>query len=330
MASLESRGLALEALGPTITVGEILVEIMATTVGSGFLEPQPLFGPYPSGAPAIFADQVARLGGTAGMIASVGNDDFGLLNVERLRRDGVDVSAICVVEDKPTGTAFVRYREDGRRDFVYNITKSAAGDVTLNAAAQALIARAGHIHIMGSAFSIAGVEKIVDHALTVIRSRGGSVSFDPNLRKELADERSRFLADRVLAETDLLLPSGDELLVSTNETDEAAAISALLKRGISEIVLKRGREGSSFFGRDGTRIDCPAFIVDEIDPTGAGDCFGATYLTCRRLGMEPGTALQLANGAGARNVMRRGPMEGVSTFQELETFIGLTRTGANA
>jgi len=37
-----------------VTIGEILVEIMATETGDGFLEPVKLIGPYPSGAPAIF------------------------------------------------------------------------------------------------------------------------------------------------------------------------------------------------------------------------------------------------------------------------------------
>jgi hypothetical protein len=45
-----------------LTVGEILVEIVATTKGDGFREPQPLVGPFPSGAPAIFIDQIGRLG----------------------------------------------------------------------------------------------------------------------------------------------------------------------------------------------------------------------------------------------------------------------------
>ncbi|NNH33925.1 sugar kinase, partial [Rhizobium sp. SEMIA 4085] len=40
-------GLAPDALGPTITIGEILVEIMATDRGTGFLEPITLIGPYP-------------------------------------------------------------------------------------------------------------------------------------------------------------------------------------------------------------------------------------------------------------------------------------------
>src|SRR5882724_11791526 len=118
--------LAPDALGPTVVVGEILVEIMASTRGNGFREPIELVGPFPSGAPAIFIDQCARMGGAAGIVGSVGDDDFGRINVERLRADGVDVSAISVSSDYPTGSAFVRYRADGSRDFVYNIAKSAA------------------------------------------------------------------------------------------------------------------------------------------------------------------------------------------------------------
>ena len=44
-----------------LTIGEILVEIMATEPGDGFLEPIKLIGPFPSGAPAIFIDQAATL-----------------------------------------------------------------------------------------------------------------------------------------------------------------------------------------------------------------------------------------------------------------------------
>ena len=45
-----------------MTMGEILVEIMAERKGQSFRAPGPLAGPYASGAPAIFIDQVARLG----------------------------------------------------------------------------------------------------------------------------------------------------------------------------------------------------------------------------------------------------------------------------
>lgn len=317
--------LAPDALGPTITIGEILVEIMADIRGNGFLEPIALTGPYASGAPAIFIDQCARLGGAAGIIASVGNDDFGRLNIERLRADGADVSAISVSDDYPTGSAFVRYRDDGSRDFVFNIAKSAAAQLSLTSEAKALIDRAGHLHVMGTAFAIPGAWEIMDHAIGAIRGRGGSISFDPNLRKELLGQPlmlERFA--RLVEIADLLLPSGPELFVAAEVDGEEAAVRSLLARHASEIALKRGEHGSTFFGADGSRIDCPAFAVDEIDPTGAGDCFGGAYVACRRLGMPADKALDYANAAGARNVTVRGPMEGAGTRRELDDFIATT------
>jgi sugar/nucleoside kinase (ribokinase family) len=317
--------LAPDALGPTITIGEILVEIMADIRGNGFLEPIALTGPYPSGAPAIFIDQCARMGGAAGIVASVGNDDFGQLNIERLRADGADVSAISVSDDYPTGSAFVRYRDDGSRDFVFNIAKSAAAQLSLTSEAKALIARAGHLHVMGTAFAIPGAWDIMDHAIGTIKGRGGSISFDPNLRKELLgrpDMQERFA--RLVEIADLLLPSGDELFVAAGMDGEDTAVRSLLAGHATEIALKRGEHGSTFFGADGARIDCPAFAVEEIDPTGAGDCFGGAYVACRRLGMPAGTALDYANAAGARNVTVRGPMEGAGTRRELDDFIAAT------
>jgi sugar/nucleoside kinase (ribokinase family) len=316
-----STGIADEALGPTITIGEILVEIMATTIGDGFRSAQPLIGPFPSGAPAIFIDQIAKLGGACGIIAAVGDDDFGRLNIDRLEADGADVSAIAVLAGQPTGSAFVRYRADGSRDFVFNIARSAAGHVALTNEARSLIDRAGHLHVMGSAFAIPGIGPIVLDALRVVKAKGGSVSLDPNIRKELlAGGQGREALDAVLAATDLLLPSGEELFAAAGVADEDKAIESLLTRGASEIVVKRGKAGATVFSASG-RLDLEAYAVEELDPTGAGDCFGATYLTCRREGMPMEDALRYANAAGALTVTRRGPMEGTCGFAELDDFI---------
>lgn len=317
--------LAPDALGPTVVVGEILVEIMAKTRGDGFLEPIALTGPYPSGAPAIFIDQCAKIGGSAAIVASVGDDDFGRINVERLRADGADVSAISVSREYPTGSAFVRYRRDGSRDFVYNIGKSAAALVSLTAEAKALFARAGHLHVMGTAFAIPSAWEIMDHAIGVIKRRGGSVSLDPNLRKELlahGQTQERFA--KLVEVADLILPSGSELFVAAGVEGEARAVAALFSRNAGEIALKRGEHGATFFGSDGAQVHCPAFAVTEVDPTGAGDCFGGAYVACRRLGMPAALALDYANAAGARNVTFQGPMEGAGTRAELDRFIAAT------
>ena len=90
-----------------VTIGEILVEIMATEAGLGFREPISLVGPFPSGAPAIFIDQVGKLGFPAGIVSCVGGDDFARVNLERLRGDGVDVSAIEIPPRRPAAPSSV-------------------------------------------------------------------------------------------------------------------------------------------------------------------------------------------------------------------------------
>lgn len=302
-----------------LTIGEILVEIMATEPGVGFRAPLSLIGPYPSGAPAIFIDQVGKLGEACAIVSAVGDDDFGHLNLDRLRADGVDVSAVAILSDAVTGSAFVRYRPDGARDFVFNIRDSACGRIAPTPAARAALARATHLHVMGSALSVRAVADWIGPAMDDVRARGGRVSFDPNVRREMLRDPAVGVALRaVLRRADLFLPSGEELLMFSEAGDESAAIAGLLASGVAEIVLKRGAAGATHFDRNG-RTDAPGFVVAEVDPTGAGDCFGATFIVCRRRGMAVADALRWANAAGARTVTRRGPMEGAATWAELES-----------
>jgi sugar/nucleoside kinase (ribokinase family) len=307
-----------------LTVGEILVEIVATTKGDGFREPQPLVGPFPSGAPAIFIDQVGRLGTPAAIVSRVGDDDFGRLNVDRLAADGVDVSGVEVAEGEATGSAFVRYRPDGSRTFVYNIAHSATGKLVLTPAAEALMANCDHLHVMGTALSAPGLAEVAREAIARIKARGGTLSFDPNLRPEILDTPGlRKALDEVLAQSDLFLPSGEELYLFTEADEEAAAVKELLDRGVGEIVIKRGNRGASHFDRSG-RTDVAPLAANEVDPTGAGDCFGGAFVSFWLAGAPPETALRYANAAGANAVTRVGPMEGAATRDALDALMGQT------
>lgn len=304
-----------------ITIGEIVVEIMALEEGNGFMSAIPLIGPFPSGAPAIFIDQVAKLGQPSGIISAIGRDDFGKLNIERLRRDGVDVSAIGVHPTAATGSAFVRYRPDGERDFIFNIRHSACSAIGLTAEAQKLIDAADHLHIMGSALFSDEIIAAIQAATIRVKAKGGTVSFDPNIRKEMLDlPGMREALFHALENTDLFLPSGAELFLFTKATEEKQAVAELLARGVKAIVIKRGAEGASYFDAAGG-ITSPAFKVEENDPTGAGDSFGAAFVTCWLRSMDPARALRLANAAGARAVSVKGPMEGTSTMEEIEIFL---------
>ena len=304
-----------------LVIGEILVEIMADTIGDGFREAQPLTGPFPSGAPAIFADQAAKLGQPVAIISAVGDDDFGHLNLKRLRDDGVDVSGVFVDTSRPTGSAFVRYRENGDRNFVFNITQSAAGRLNVTGTVEALLNSADHLHVMGSSLSSREFVALNLRAAKDIRSRGGTVSFDPNIRPEILSAEGMAQAmEQLVSLSDLFLPSGSELTLLTEADTPEAAIEELLDLGVRFIVHKRGAEGASLHSRTETHI-VEAFSVDEVDPTGAGDCFGGTFTALWLRGMEAPAALQVAAASGAMAVTKRGPMEGTASLAELEDFI---------
>jgi sugar/nucleoside kinase (ribokinase family) len=303
-----------------VSLGEILVEIMADTVGNGFLEPIALTGPFPSGAPTIFISQAARMGAETAYVSAVGNDDFGRINVNRLREDGVDVSAVRIDPVLPTGTAFVRYRPDGNRDFVYNITHSASGTIRMTPEAERVFAAATHLHVVGNSMFTAEIRAMTEKAARAIKARGGTVSFDPNLRKEmLAQPGLREAIENVLAFTDLFLPSGDELFLGVDTTDADEAIARHLARGMKVVVHKRGSAGAVY--HDGRQVlRQKPFTVTEVDPTGAGDCFGGAFVTLWTAGESPQECLRLAAAAGALAVMKRGPMSGAEHAETVRAF----------
>lgn len=301
-----------------LTLGEILVEVMARDVGQTFRQPGVLLGPYASGAPAIFIDQVGKLGAPAGMIGCVGDDDFGHLNCDRLAADGVDVSTITRLPDETTGSAFVTYRHDGNRDFVFNIRNSASARLGEEHVTPQALADCTHFHVMGSSLFSPGIVAAMRKAVDLVKRNGGTVSFDPNVRKEiLRSDEMREALGYFLRQADIFLPSGHELTLLVNAQDDETAIAELMNLGIQQIVIKRGAQGATYVDRE-QRLDVAPLPVTEVDPTGAGDCFGGAFVACRALGMDALTALRHANAAGALAVTQRGPMEGASTLAQLQ------------
>lgn len=308
-------------MAQVVVIGEILVEIMATRIGQTFLEPGLFAGPYPSGAPAIFADQAARAGAKVAMIGCVGPDDFGTLNLNRLAASGVETGAIRRVPGTTTGSAFVTYRADGGRDFIFNIANSASAALDAVQLEPTLFAGCRWFHVMGSSLFSSQIAAAVRRGVELARAEGARISFDPNIRKELlALPEVEATIAAVLAVTDLLLPSDADLEHLCPGQSEAEALAGLLAAGRSMVLLKKGAQGS-IYQDAGRRITTSAFPAEEVDPTGAGDCFGGTFVACLAQGVPLERAVRLANAAGSLAVGRKGPMEGNSTMAELEAFL---------
>ncbi|MGR7984395.1 sugar kinase, partial [Klebsiella pneumoniae] len=194
------------------TIGELLVEFLAKEENQGFSRPGEFWGPYPSGAPAIFADQVAKLGFGSVLFSCVGNDAFGEMNIARLEKDGVNVNGIAMLQKATTGSAFVSYRSQAQRDFIFNMPNSACGLLTADHIDEALLNQCQHFHIMGSSLFSFRIIDAMRKAIENIKGRSGTVSFDPNIRKEMLNipEMSQAF-EYILDYTDIFLPSDGEL-----------------------------------------------------------------------------------------------------------------------
>jgi sugar/nucleoside kinase (ribokinase family) len=300
-----------------LAIGELLVEIMRVDVDQPLSETATFVGPFPSGAPAIFADAAARLGVPTGFIGVVGEDAFGDCVVGRLQRDGVDISRVRTAPGYTTGIAFVSYRRDGSRSFLFHLRQSAAALLSPGDVGARQLRGVAYLHVTGSALSVSeSAREACYTAIEACKRSGARLSFDPNIRPELLGiERVREICRPVLGQCDLLLPSGPEATMLTGDPDQEQACRALVDSGIPIVALKRGARGSTVFTARET-IEAPPISVPEIDPTGAGDCYGAAFV----VGLLEEWALprvaRFANVVGALAVTRRGPMEGAPTRTE--------------
>ena len=306
-------------------VGELLVEFMASARDGHHRAPGTYLGPFPSGAPGIFIDQAARAGAHCIFVGAVGDDAFGAVITERLARDGVDTRLIETAPDFPTGTAFVGYNSDGSRDFVFNIAHSAAARFAADAAALAALAafRLDVMHVSGSALGDAAMAAKILTICETLHGQGVRISFDPNIRRELMGSPGYGRVVReLMARCAIFLPSdADAEILFPGETLTSFA-PKLFAQGAECVVLKRGDKGAMGITRNGEAALVKAHRVEAVDPTGAGDCFCATFVALYCNGRHDLLgAMQWANAAGALAVMKIGPMEGASTLAEIEAFL---------
>jgi sugar/nucleoside kinase (ribokinase family) len=292
------------------TMGEMLVEIMRPRVGMPLNEAGEFLGPFPSGAPAIFIDTVSRLGHPAGIIGGVAEDDFGSCLLERLSRDGVDLRFVERVPGCATAVAFVTYFEDGSRKFIYHIDGTPAAIARFSE--QEPWGEVRFFHVMGCSLMTNDVFRAeIFKAVEYFHRTGSRISFDPNIRVELLRGRDlKEVIGPVIKKTAVLLPGEEELRLLGGDQQPVKCVERLFENPHLElIVLKRGKKGASVYSRSG-HIDTPSFSVEEVDPTGAGDCFDAGFLC----GMLEGRTLEecgkMAAAAGALNAAAFGPMEG--------------------
>lgn len=304
------------------TMGELLAEIMRQKEDVELFDIDTFRGPFPSGAPGIFISTVARLGHSAGIIGSVGNDDFGKAIIDRMKRDRIDINNLIISDSKPTGVAFVTYFNDGSRKFLFHMGNSAA-----------ILAKAPQIeslgddikyfHVMGC--SLTADDDFANEIINTVRalwSRNVKITFDPNIRMELINDKSKWsIIQELLKYTNIFMPGVEELLLVTGESSVETAIHKCFQNVNLEIVaLKNGENGCTIYSRN-EKISIGRYRVKTIDPTGAGDSFDAAFICGIAEGKSLEEAAKMAAAAGALNAGAFGPMEGDISSKNIKYMI---------
>jgi sugar/nucleoside kinase (ribokinase family) len=204
--------------------------------------------------------------------------------------------------DRPTGTCIVLVEPSGARSMLPD--PGANDDLQPDDLPERLFRPGRHLHLSGYTLLRAGSRDAGLAALAQARAARMSVSVDPSSAALLlAAGPERFLT--WTAGATLLLANADEAAVLTGAPDARGA-AEVLAATYDEVVVTLGRHGARW-QRGFISASAPAErSPDVVDTTGAGDAFGAGFLTSWLLDGEPETALAAGNRLAARAIERSG------------------------
>ncbi|CAM3769612.1 Ribokinase [Vibrio aerogenes CECT 7868] len=266
----------------------------------------------PGGKGANQAVAAARLGADTGFIACVGDDSFGVQIRERFQQDGIDVAAVSVIPDCPTGIAMIQVSDTGENSIC--ISAEANGKVTseLIDDHKDLIEQADYLLVQLET-PVEGVFQALEYA----SQHGTRVVLNPAPARQLSDE--------LLARVDMITPNETEAEVLTGVAvvDEASAQQAaevLHAKDIATVLITLGAKGVWVSEAGAGRL-VPGFRVEATDTTAAGDTFNGALVTALLEGQTLDAAIMFAHAAAAISVTRFGAQTSIPQRDEVNQFI---------
>lgn len=262
------------------------------------------FDTVPGGKGANQALAAARAGGEVTFLGAVGDDDFGRRITGLLTEAGIDVSGLAV-SDQPTGTAHITVDATGDNSIV--VVPGANGTVAALTDAHRAGIDAADLLLLQLELPL----PLVLEAAVYARSRGVRVVLTPAPAVPLPDE----LLDAV----DVLVPNEHEAALLAGVDDPVAAARGLAARG-GDVVVTLGSKGALRL-HDGDEWRVPAFPVDAVDTTAAGDTFVGVLAVGLAEGAAWAEALPRAAAAAALSVQRPGASSSMPYRAEIDTFL---------
>lgn len=306
-----------------VALGEILIDFTPSGENDQGIA---LFARNPGGAPANVLAMNTKLGGSSAFIGKVGADAFGAYLRSTLVRSGIDDSGLVTDPAIPTTLAFVQLDEKGDRSFSFYRKPGADMMLTSTEIRRELIDQCRIFHFGSVSLTDEPCRGATFAAAAYARQQGKRVSFDPNYRPLLwgSEEEAREQMRVGVSMADILKVSEEELTLITGQTDFEAGAQQLLEMGPALVLVSLGAKGAYYRNRSNGGW-LPAYRVETIDTTGAGDAFVGAMLwslkdkTLEEIGsMELGGIVDFANAAGSMTTTRGGAIPALPTLEEIQ------------
>lgn len=287
---------------PVITiVGSINMDLVTITeqvpqMGETLLGTQ--FQMNPGGKGANQAVAAARLGAKVRIVGCVGQDSFGEDLLQHLNNQGVDVSNVVPVTHETTGTATIIV---SNQDNSIIAVPAANQHVTAPfVESKRDIIAESDILLLQLEIPLEGVQKAVE----IAKENGVTVILNPAPIQKLPNE--------LIEKVDYLTP---------NEHEYQVLQKGMCERALKEkVILTKGSEGVVLF-QGNKEVTIPAYKIDVVDTTGAGDSFNGAFAFALSRGATPMEACEYGNAAAALSTTKLGAQTGMPTKEEVEVFL---------
>jgi sugar/nucleoside kinase (ribokinase family) len=306
-----------------VCVGILVADVVGRPVQSvpapGRLVLVEEMGLYTGGCAVNSASALAMLGLPVEVIGRVGDDPFGEFMVSALQQRGVGAQGVKRDSETGTSATMVMVDSEGERRFVHYIGANAR--LTLDDIELETVRTAGILHVAGS-LVLPGIDgEPTAWLLQEVRTAGVVTFLDT-----VWDDTGRWM--KILApclpHLDYFIPSLPEAQAITGREEPVHVARALLDCGVGAVALKMGADGCLVATQGGEMFHLPAYQVEVVDATGAGDAFAAGFIAGVWYGWSLEKTAHLANAIGALCVTGMGALGGVRSLPETLHFMETT------
>jgi len=271
------------------------------------------YGFTPGGKGGNQAVSAALLGADTHFCGRIGEDGYGRLLEESLRRNGVTIDGLTRDASEPTGLAAILREEDGsNRILVYP-------GANMRLTADRVILLMDQIRPDAFLLQFEIPQQTVICCCQAARQRNIPVVADAGPAQPFPLEKIAGMLIFSPNETETATLCG--ILPDTDARALQAAKALMNRTQASFVIIKRGGKGAFVYDGDQLAVNLPAVPVQAVDTTAAGDAFMAAVTVAYWRTRDIIQAVRYANAVGALTVSRPGTQVSLPTGAQADDLI---------